>query len=83
MKHRIVLTIREAAQARGITTAYGLQKKLGLYPNTARQAWNSSGQRMVKFDFLEKLMDGLECTLDELIQVEELKPSRTKRQTDS
>ncbi len=77
MPHKITLTIREACEARGITTAYALQKALGCFPATAARLFKGE-MRMISLDALEDLADALDCELSDLIRVEkiEAKPAR-------
>lgn len=81
MKKRIRLTIKDFCLKQGIQNAYQLQKKLGLYPTTARNAFNSDGQRVVRLDLLERLCEGLDCDLSDLItfETETERPAKTSR----
>lgn len=76
MKKKLRLTIRELCLKRGLKTAYALQRELGLYPTTASGLFNSDHQRVIKLDVLEKLMEGLDCELSDLIKVEIEKPAK-------
>ncbi len=64
---KLKLAIREAAQKRGLKTAYQLQKKLSTYPGTASRFWKSDEMRLVSLDTLEDLCNALECDVTELI----------------
>lgn len=84
MSIKLRLTIREACAARGIMTAYGLQKALGCFPATAARLFRGE-MRMVSLDALEDLCDALECDLADLIRAESVedeaiedKPTKAK-----
>jgi DNA-binding Xre family transcriptional regulator len=62
----VELRIREAAEARGITTAYQLQKKMGIPPGTAARLWRGS-MRMIGLDTIDALCDALGCEPDAFI----------------
>lgn len=64
----IILTVREAAQARGINRAYRLQRAAGLYPSTAAKLW-SGDARQIDLDILGKVMAALKCELTDLLAV--------------
>jgi DNA-binding Xre family transcriptional regulator len=60
------LTIREAAEAKGISTAYQLQKALNVPPGTAARLWRGE-MRMIALSTLDALCEALGCELSELI----------------
>lgn len=68
------LTIREAAEKRGLTTAYQLQKKMDVPPGTAARLWRGDLE-MVALKTLDFVCEKLECDLSEVIQRE---PSKLK-----
>lgn len=61
------LAIRQAAEKRGLKTAYALQRKLNTFPATASRLWKSDQMRLVSLDTLEELCNALECEMTELI----------------
>ncbi len=62
----IELRIREAAEARGITTAYQLQKKMSVPPGTAARLWRGE-MRMIGLDTIEALCEAIGCEPADLI----------------
>jgi len=62
----VTLRIREAAEARGITTAYQLQKAMGLQPGMAARLWRGE-MKMIGLDTLDRLCDAIGCELDDLL----------------
>ena len=80
MKTTIRLTVDQAAKARGITTAYQLQKAMGCMPATAARLFKGDVIK-VEFATLGKLIDVLsrhpekrpkKCTLADLLKVEQI-----------
>ena len=80
MKTTIRLTVSDAAKARGITTAYQLQKAMGCMPATAARLFKGDVIK-VEFSTLAKVMDVLSrypekrpkrCTLGDLLKVEQI-----------
>lgn len=80
MKTTIRLTVKEAATARGIATAYQLQKAMGCMPATAARLFKGDVIK-VEFTTLAKLIDLLskypekkpkKCTLADLLKVEKI-----------
>lgn len=76
MSTKLRLTIREACAARGITTAYGLQKAMDTFPATAARLFKGE-MRMVSLDALEDLCDALDCKLSDLIRAESVEDEAT------
>jgi len=62
----IELRIREAAEARGITTAYQLQKKMNVPPGTAARLWRGD-MRMIGLDTIDALCEAIGCEPADLI----------------
>ena len=80
MKTIIRLTVSDAAKARGITTAYQLQKAMACMPATAARLFKGDVIK-VEFATLAKVMDVLsrypekkpkKCTLMDLMKVERI-----------
>lgn len=72
------LTIRQAAEARGIKTAYQLQKMLGFQPAMAARLWKGE-TKMIALTTLDTLCEKLECDLSEIISRENGKSKMTKK----
>lgn len=67
----VKLQVREAAEARGITTASQLQKATGISTETAKQLWKGETET-VSLKTLDSLCDALGCKLaDVLVRTEE------------
>jgi DNA-binding Xre family transcriptional regulator len=64
--HMVKLTIREAAERRGITTAYQLQKKLGAHPGMAARLWKGD-MAQIALKTLDALCEVLDCELGDLL----------------
>jgi DNA-binding Xre family transcriptional regulator len=62
----VELRIREAAEARGITTAYQLQKRMNVPPGTAARLWRGD-MKMIGLDTIEALCDSIGCEPVDLI----------------
>jgi DNA-binding Xre family transcriptional regulator len=62
----VELRIREAAEARGITTAYQLQKKMNVPPGTAARLWRGE-MKMIGLDTIEALCEAIGCEPCDLI----------------
>lgn len=62
----VELRIREAAEARGITTAYQLQKRMNVPPGTAARLWRGE-MRMIGLDTIDALCDAIGCEPADLI----------------
>jgi DNA-binding Xre family transcriptional regulator len=60
------LKIREAAEARGITTAYQLQKAMGVQPGMAARLWKGELE-MIALKTLDRLCDAIGCELSDLL----------------
>jgi DNA-binding Xre family transcriptional regulator len=75
----VELRIREAAEARGIKTAYQLQKRMNVPPGTAARLWRGD-MRMVGLDTIDALCEAIGCEPADLIVrvVEKKKDSRGK-----
>lgn len=80
MKTTIRLTVSDAAKARGITTAYQLQKAMGCMPATAARLFKGDVIK-VEFTTLAKVIDVLsrypekkpkKCSLMDLMKVERI-----------
>lgn len=74
---RLQLCIREAAERRGITSAYQLQSRLHFFPSVAAHLWRDAEVQEIRFQTLEKVIDGLsrfpedkplKCRLKEIIR---------------
>ncbi len=74
---KIIIKIREVAEANGITTAYGLQKKANLAPTTAARLF-SNKITGITIDALEKVCAALECDAAALF-VRDTPPRRKRR----
>lgn len=57
---KIKLKIRETAEAKGIKTAYQLQKKAGLVPSTAYRLFNNQASH-ITLETLERICTALDC----------------------
>jgi len=73
----VKLTIREAAEKRGLSTAYQLQKKLSVPPGTAARLWRGDLE-MIALKTLDFVCERLECELSEIISRENGKTKTTK-----
>ncbi len=62
----VKLTIREAAEKRGVTTAYQLQKKLGSHPGMAARLWKGD-MAQIALKTLDALCEVLDCELSDLL----------------
>ena len=72
----VTLRIREAAEERGITTAYQLQKAMEVQPGMAARLWRGD-MKMVGLDTLDRLCDAIGCELgDLLVRVPEKKTAK-------
>ena len=72
----INVQIREAAIKRGITTAYQLQKEMGINPGHASKLWKGKIE-MIGLRTLDRLCEALDCELtDLLVRVPEKKGSK-------
>jgi len=61
----VKLRIKEAAEERGITTAYQLQKLMNIQPTSAYRLWNGE-MEMVGMKTLDAVCEALGCTPAEL-----------------
>lgn len=78
MTKRVRLNVAGACKAKGITTAYGLQKALDLPPMQASRLFNGK-VRSASFSTLELLINGLGVELTDLVAVEDEPPAPKKR----
>ncbi len=62
----VELRIREAAEARGITTAYQLQKRMNVPPGTAARLWRGD-MKMIGLDTVDALCEAIGCEPSDLI----------------
>ncbi|OLE54578.1 MAG: hypothetical protein AUG51_07795 [Acidobacteria bacterium 13_1_20CM_3_53_8] len=62
----VKLTIREAAEARGITNAYQLQKAMDVKPGMAARLWKGETE-MIALKTLDRLCEALGCELTDLL----------------
>lgn len=76
----VKLTIRQAAESRGLTTAYQLQKKLDVAPGTAARLWRGDLE-MIALKTLDFVCERLGCELSEIISREngQLMPAKKAR----
>lgn len=63
--------------ARGITTAYQLQKTLEVQPSVAARLWRGE-MAMIALATVERLCDKLECEPGDLIVREKAAPAKKK-----
>jgi DNA-binding Xre family transcriptional regulator len=56
----VVFRIRQVAEDRGITTAYQLQKAMGINPGMAARLWKHSGQG-ITLRTIDALCEALNC----------------------
>jgi DNA-binding Xre family transcriptional regulator len=59
------LRIREAAEARGVTSSYQLMKLMDIPPGHASKLWKGE-MRMIGLDTIDALCDALQCKPSEL-----------------
>jgi DNA-binding Xre family transcriptional regulator len=62
----VELKVREAAEARGIATAYQLQKRMNVPPGTAARLWRGE-MRMIGLDTVDALCEAIGCEPADLI----------------
>lgn len=58
--------VKEAAQRRGMTTAYQLQKAMNINPGMAARLWKGSF-RMIGLETLDRLCAVLDCEPGEIL----------------
>lgn len=63
------LTIREAAEKRGITSSYQLMKALNIPPGHASKLWKGE-MRMIGLDTVDALCTALKCKPGDLLRYE-------------
>lgn len=63
------LTIREAAEKRGLTSSYQLMKALNIPPGHASKLWKGE-MRMIGLDTIDALCRALKCKPNDLIRYE-------------
>jgi DNA-binding Xre family transcriptional regulator len=61
------LTIREAAEKRGITSSYQLMKALNIPPGHASKLWKGE-MRMIGLDTIDALCNALQCKPGEFFE---------------
>jgi DNA-binding Xre family transcriptional regulator len=62
----IKVNIKEIAEKNGITTAYQLQKKLGIQPSLAAK-WYKNDLKMIGFDSLNTLCKAFKCLPSDIL----------------
>lgn len=62
----VELRIREVAEERGITSAYQLQKRMGVPPGTAARLWRGE-MKMIGLDTIDSLCEAIGCEPSDLI----------------
>jgi DNA-binding Xre family transcriptional regulator len=62
----VKLQIRETAAKKGIKTAYGLQKVMGIPPGTAARLWRAK-MTMISLKTIDSLCEALECEPADII----------------
>ena len=72
------LTIRQAAEARGIKTAYQLQKMMGFQPAMAARLWKGE-MKLIGLSTLDTICEKLDCDLTEIISRKNAKTKTTKK----
>jgi len=65
----VTVAIREMAEKRGITTAYQLQKAVGVQPTVAAR-WFKNDLKMIGIDSLDRLCTVLKCKPNDLLRYE-------------
>ncbi len=63
------LTIREAAEKRGVTSSYQLMKALNIPPGHASKLWKGE-MRMIGLDTVDALCKAFKCNPSDLIRYE-------------
>lgn len=63
----VKLTIRQAAEKKGITTAYQLQKAMNIPPAMAARLWKGE-MKMIALSTLDALCEVLDCEVSDLIE---------------
>jgi DNA-binding Xre family transcriptional regulator len=58
--------IRQIAEKNGVTTAYQLQKKLGIQPSLAAK-WYRNDLKMIGFESLNSLCSAFNCTPNDIL----------------
>jgi DNA-binding Xre family transcriptional regulator len=72
------LTIREAAERRGVTSSYQLMKALNIPPGHASKLWKGE-MRMIGLDTIDALCNALQCKPSELFEYSPDGAKATKR----
>jgi excisionase family DNA binding protein len=62
----IKVKIKEIAEKNGVTTAYQLQKKLGIQPSLAAK-WYRNDLKMIGFESLNSLCSAFNCTPNDIL----------------
>lgn len=72
----VELRIREAAEARGIKSAYQLQKRMNVPPGTAARLWRGE-MKMIGLDTIDALCEAIGCEpADVVVRVQSKKAGR-------
>lgn len=77
---QLQIRIREVCEAKGIKTAYQLQKKAKLAPSTAARLFTNDFP-MITMETLEKICAALKCDAGKLFVM--VKPPRTNRRAET
>lgn len=67
MASMIIVSIREMAEKRGITTAYQLQKAMDVSPSLAAKWWRND-MKMIGIDTLDRLCKLLKCRPNDILR---------------
>jgi DNA-binding Xre family transcriptional regulator len=67
MRNMIIVSIREMAEKRGITTAYQLQKALDVSPSLAAKWWRND-MKMIGVDTLDRLCKLFRCKPNDILR---------------
>jgi len=67
MRHVIKIHISQIAQARGIKSAYALQKALDVPPSMAAKLWKGDF-KMIGIDTINRLCNTLQCTPSDIFK---------------
>lgn len=63
----VKLRIQETAKARGVTTAYQLQVKVGFYPSHAAKLFKNEATNL-DLETIARLCDALDCQPGDLLE---------------
>jgi DNA-binding Xre family transcriptional regulator len=67
MANMITVAIREAAEKRGLTTAYQLMKLLDVSPSLAAKYWRND-MAMIGIETLDRLCKALKCKPNDILR---------------